>query len=46
MVCFIAMEFVAGKPLDRLIPRQGLELKTMFKYAVQMADALAAAHAT
>src|SRR5881409_351798 len=24
-VYFIAMELVAGKPLDRLIPRQGLE---------------------
>jgi eukaryotic-like serine/threonine-protein kinase len=44
-VYFIAMEFVAGKPLDRLIPREGLELNTMLKYGVQVADALAAAHA-
>jgi eukaryotic-like serine/threonine-protein kinase len=44
-VYFIAMEFVAGKPLDRLIPRQGLGLNSMLKYAVQVADALAAAHA-
>jgi eukaryotic-like serine/threonine-protein kinase len=44
-VYFIAMEFVAGKPLDRLIPRQGLELNTTLKYAMQVADALAAAHA-
>ncbi len=44
-VYFIAMEFVAGKPLDRLIPRQGLELNTLLKYGVQVADALSAAHA-
>src|SRR5215831_20652703 len=44
-VYFIAMEFVAGKPLDRLIPREGLGLNTMLKYALQVADALAAAHA-
>jgi serine/threonine protein kinase/tetratricopeptide (TPR) repeat protein len=44
-VYFIAMEFVAGTPLDRLIPRQGLELNTMLKYGIQVADALAAAHA-
>ena len=44
-VDFIAMEYVAGKPLDQLIPRKGLQLTTALKYAVQMADALAAAHA-
>ena len=42
---FIAMELVAGAPLERLIPRQGLPLMTALGYAVQMADALAAAHA-
>ena len=42
---FIAMEFVAGKTLDRLIPRHGLRLNEVLKYSVQIADALAAAHA-
>jgi serine/threonine protein kinase len=41
---FIAMEFVAGKTLDRLIPRHGLRLSEALKYSVQIADALAAAH--
>ena len=41
---FIAMEFVAGKTLDRLIPRHGLRLNVALKYSVQIADALAAAH--
>jgi len=44
-VYFIAMEFVAGKPLDRLIPREGLGLNAMLKYGLQVADALTAAHA-
>ena len=42
---FIAMELIAGAPLERLIPRQGLPLMTALRYAVQIADALAAAHA-
>ena len=41
---FIAMEFVAGKTFDRLIPRHGLRLNEALKYSVQIADALAAAH--
>ena len=41
---FIAMEFVPGKPLDQLIPRKGLRLKEAIDYAVQIADALVAAH--
>jgi Tol biopolymer transport system component/predicted Ser/Thr protein kinase len=41
---FIAMEFVAGKTLDRLIPRHGMRLNEALKTAVQMADALARAH--
>ena len=44
-VHFIAMEFVCGQALDCLIPSQGLELNTLLKYGVQVADALAAAHA-
>ena len=42
---FIAMEFVPGKPLDRLIPQNGMRLNEVLKYAIQIADALAAAHA-
>ncbi len=42
---FIAMEFVPGKTLDQLISRKGLRLNEALKYAIQMADALAAAHA-
>src|SRR6266851_9341191 len=43
---FIAMEFVNGKALGQLIPRKGLRLNEALKYATQVADALAAAHAT
>jgi Tol biopolymer transport system component len=42
---FIAMEYVAGKALNQLIARKGLPLGEALKYAVQIADALAAAHA-
>jgi eukaryotic-like serine/threonine-protein kinase len=42
---FIAMEYVAGKTLDQLIGRKGLRLNEVLKYAVQIADALAQAHA-
>src|SRR6266849_6381744 len=42
---FIAMEYVAGNRMDRLIGRKGLPLNQALKYAVQMADALARAHA-
>lgn len=42
---FISMEYVDGKTLDRLIPRNGMPLAEALKYAVQIADALAAAHA-
>src|SRR4051794_21309829 len=42
---FIAMEFVAGKPLDQLIGKNGLALKDILKYSIQIADALACAHA-
>ena len=41
---FIAMEYVDGKTLDQLIPRHGMRLNEALKAAVQMADALAAAH--
>ena len=42
---YIAMEYVPGKPLNQLIARRGLPLAEALKYAVQIADALAAAHA-
>ena len=42
---FIAMEHVEGKTLDGLIGRKGLKLSEALKYAVQIADALAKAHA-
>ena len=42
---FIVMEYVAGKTLDQLIGRKGLKLSETLKYGIQMADALAVAHA-
>ena len=39
------MEYVPGKTLDELIPRKGMRLSLSLKYAVQIADALAKAHA-
>jgi Tol biopolymer transport system component/predicted Ser/Thr protein kinase len=44
-VHYIAMEYVEGKTLDRLIARHGLRVNEALKYAVQMAAALAKAHA-
>jgi eukaryotic-like serine/threonine-protein kinase len=44
-VRYIAMEFVPGETLDHLIGRKGLGVRTALKYASQIADALAAAHA-
>jgi len=42
---FIAMEYIVGKSLDQLIGCNGLQIGEALKYAVQIADALAAAHA-
>jgi len=42
---YIAMEFVAGTTLDRLIGKSGLAPRDTLKYAIQVADALARAHA-
>ena len=44
-VAFIAMEFVAGKTLDQRIGKNGLVLKDTLKYGIQIADAMARAHA-
>src|SRR5437879_7521114 len=42
---FISMEYVVGKSLDQLIGRKGLGTNEALKHAVQIADALAKAHA-
>src|ERR1700722_14190866 len=42
---FIVMELVDGKPLNELIPRKGMRLAEAKRIAVQVADALTAAHA-
>jgi len=42
---FIAMEFVPGKTLGQCIGKVGLSLKDTLKYGIQIADALARAHA-
>jgi Tol biopolymer transport system component/predicted Ser/Thr protein kinase len=42
---FIAMEYVSGATLGKRIGRKGLDLATCLRYAIQIADALAAAHA-
>jgi serine/threonine protein kinase len=44
-VDFIAMEYVEGKTLNEVIGPQGLKTSETLPYAVQIADALAAAHA-
>ena len=43
---FIVMEYVPGKTLDALIPRQGMRLGEALRVAIPVADALAAAHAS
>ncbi len=42
---FIVMEYVRGKSLDALIPRQGMRLNEALRIAIAVADAFAAAHA-
>ena len=44
-VDFIAMEYVAGKTLEQVIGRNGLPISDCLRYAIQIADALARAHA-
>ncbi|MCX6552368.1 MAG: protein kinase [Acidobacteria bacterium] len=43
---YIAMEYIAGRTLRDLIGTAGLPLNQALDYAVQIADALATAHAT
>jgi serine/threonine protein kinase len=42
---FIAMEYVLGKTLDQIIGRKGLGFNKVLQYSIQIADALAKAHA-
>src|ERR1700686_140508 len=42
---FMVMEYVAGQTLDKLIPPGGMATDQAIRYAVQIADALARAHA-
>jgi serine/threonine protein kinase/tetratricopeptide (TPR) repeat protein len=42
---FIVMEFVRGRTLDELIGGRGLPVSDAIRYAAEIADALAAAHA-
>ena len=44
-VLFLAMEFVPGETLQRVIAGRGLNARRAMDYAMQMADALAEAHA-
>jgi eukaryotic-like serine/threonine-protein kinase len=44
-VDYIAMEYVAGRTLAEILDRGGLPLGEALKYAVQIGDALGAAHA-
>ena len=44
VIDYIAMEFVAGKTLDQLTPRNGMRLGDLLAAAAQAADALARAH--
>jgi len=42
---YMAMEYVSGQTLSQLIAGKGLQISNALKYAVQIADALAKAHA-
>src|ERR1700732_3561270 len=44
-VDFMVMEYVAGQTLDKLIPPGGMATDQAIKYAIQVANALARAHA-
>jgi TolB-like protein/Tfp pilus assembly protein PilF len=42
---YVAMELVPGRPLSALIPADGLPVEQAVRYAIQVADGLAHAHA-
>jgi eukaryotic-like serine/threonine-protein kinase len=41
---YLVMEYVPGKTLEQAIPHKGLRFGDVLQYAIQIADALAAAH--
>jgi serine/threonine protein kinase len=41
---YLVFEYVEGEPLSKVIPAQGLPLDTVLRYAIQIAEAMAAAH--
>ena len=41
---YMVMEFVDGQPLGRMIPPRGMIFSEAYSYALQLADALSAAH--
>ncbi len=41
---YLVLELIAGRPLDSLIPRDGLPVETVLRLGAQIADALAHAH--
>jgi eukaryotic-like serine/threonine-protein kinase len=42
---FIVMEYIRGRSLDEIIPRQGMRLAEVLRVAIPIVDALATAHA-
>ena len=44
-VDFIVMEYIAGRTLDQVIPKQGMPLRDVLNCAIPVADGLAKAHA-
>jgi len=43
-IFFIAIEYIAGKTLESMIPEGGLPVRDVIRYAEQISGALAAAH--
>jgi serine/threonine protein kinase/lipopolysaccharide biosynthesis regulator YciM len=43
-VCFLAMEIVEGRPLNEMVPSEGLSADALLNYAVQIASGVAHAH--
>jgi tRNA A-37 threonylcarbamoyl transferase component Bud32/dienelactone hydrolase len=43
---FMVMEYVKGPTLDKVIPKEGLPADVALRYAIQVADAIACAHAS
>ncbi len=43
-LCFLTMELLEGRSLDELIPAEGMPVEEIFALALQLTDALAAAH--